>query len=86
MTVLAEIDNSTGCLCSAYAVPVAEKTRGGNTPNRVIRVSDDDWAAYGEAVEDMGSNRSDDLRRHIKATIDAYRSKQRRIARESSGS
>jgi len=83
MTVLTEIENSTPCLCSAYALVVAEKQhRTGNTPNRVIRVSDEDWAAYGEAVADMGSNRSDDLRRHIKATIDAYRKKQRRIAAE----
>lgn len=83
MTVLAEIDNSTGCLCSAYAVVVAEKTqRTGNTPNRVIRVSDDDWTAYGEAVTAKGSNRSDDLRRHIKATIAEHQREQRRIARE----
>jgi hypothetical protein len=84
MTLLTEINNSTGCLCSAYAVAVAEKQqRTGNTPNRVIRVSDEDWAAYGEAVAALGSNRSDDLRRHIKATIAAYRREQRRAERES---
>jgi len=84
MTVLAEINNSTDCLCSAYAVVVAEKThRSGNTPNRVIRVSDEDWARYGEAVARMGSTRSDDMRRHIKATIAADEREQRRIARES---
>lgn len=83
MTLLAEINNSTECLCSAYAVPMPDKPTRGNTPNRVIRVNDDDWAAYGEAVEAMGSNRSDDLRRHIKATIEAHQRKQRRIARES---
>jgi deoxycytidylate deaminase len=85
MTVLTEINNSTDCLCSAYAVPVAEKTRSGNTPNRVIRVSDEDWVKYGEAVARMGSTRSDDMRRHIKATIAADEREQRRIARESSG-
>jgi len=83
MTVLMEINNSTDCLCSAYAVPVAEKTQRGNTPNRVIRVSDEDWAAYGEAVAAIGSTRSDDMRRHIKATIAAHQREQRRIARES---
>jgi len=83
MTLLAEIDNSTGCLCSAYAVPVPDKPTRGNTPNRVIRVSDEDWAAYGEAVTAMGSTRSDDMRRHIKATIAAHQREQRRIARES---
>lgn len=83
MTLLTEIENSTSCLCSAYAVVVAEKQhRTGNTPNRVIRVSDEDWTAYGEAVAALGSNRSDDLRRHIKATITAYRREQRRAERE----
>lgn len=86
MTVLAEINNSTDCLCSAYAVPMPDKPTRGNTPNRVIRVSDEDWAKYGEAVARMGSTRSDDMRRHIKATIAADEREQRRIARESSGS
>lgn len=81
MTLLAEIDNSTDCLCSAYAVVVAEKThRTGNTPNRVIRVPQEDWDAYGEAVAALGSTRSDDMRRHIKATIAAYRREQRRTS------
>lgn len=81
MTLLAEINNSTECLCNAYAVVVAEKThRTGNTPNRVIRVSDEDWADYGEAVAALGSTRSDDMRRHIKATIAAYRREQRRTS------
>ena len=83
MTVLAEIENSTGCLCSAYALPVAEKQhRTGNTPNRVIRVSDEDWVAYGEAVAAMGSSRADDMRRHIKAMI-AKHQREQRAARES---
>lgn len=80
MTLLAEIDNSTRCLCSAYAVPVPDKPTRGNTPNRVIRVSDEDWAAYGEAVAALGSTRSDDIRRHIKATIAAHRREQRRAS------
>jgi hypothetical protein len=84
MTALVEITNSTDCMCSAYALVVAEKQqRTGNTPNRVIRVSDEDWAAYGEAVAAMGSSRADDMRRHIKAAIAAYKREQRRASSES---
>ena len=84
MTALAEIISSTPCLCSAYAAPMAERQRGtGNTPNRVIRISDEDWTAYDEACAAMGSTRADDIRRHIKATIAAYERDRRRIARES---
>lgn len=87
MTALAEIISSTPCLCSAYAVPVADKPRGaGNTPNRVIRISEEDWELYGRACEALGSTRSDDIRRHVKAINAAFLREERRIARESADS
>lgn len=46
-------------------------------PNRVVRVSDEDWSAYGEACAEKGISRSDDLRMHIKREIAAYRRQQR---------
>lgn len=42
-------------------------------PNRVVRVSDDDWSAYGEACAAKGISRSDDLRMHIKKEVAAWR-------------
>jgi hypothetical protein len=49
-------------------------------PNRVVRVSDDDWSAYGEACAAKGISRSDDLRMHIKREIAAWRKQQRETA------
>jgi len=46
-------------------------------PNRVVRVSDDDWSAYQEACDDKGISRSDDLRMYIKKEIAAHRRRQR---------
>jgi hypothetical protein len=48
-------------------------------PNRVVRVSDDDWSAYQEACEDKGISRSDDLRMYIKREVAAWRKRQRDI-------
>lgn len=49
-------------------------------PNRVVRVSDDDWSAYQEACDDKGISRSDDLRMYIKREVAAWRRRQRDIA------
>lgn len=46
-------------------------------PNRVVRVSDDDWSAYEEACSAKGISRSDDLRMHIKREVAAFRRQQR---------
>lgn len=48
-------------------------------PNRVVRVSDDDWSAYEEACAEKGISRSDDLRMHIKREIAAWQKRQRDI-------
>lgn len=45
-------------------------------PNRVVRVSEEDWTAYAEACADKGISRSDDLRMYIKREIAAYRRRQ----------
>jgi hypothetical protein len=46
-------------------------------PNRVVRVSDDDWSAYQEACDEKGISRSDDLRMHIKKEIAVHRRRQK---------
>lgn len=46
-------------------------------PNRVVRVSDEDWSAYREACEEKGISRSDDLRMYIKREVAALRRRQR---------
>lgn len=45
-------------------------------PNRVFRLDNETWAAYGEACADKGISRSDDLRLYIKAQVAAHRRKQ----------
>lgn len=44
-----------------------------HTTNRVIRIDDEDWAAYEEACKYKGLTRSADLRMHIKREIAKYR-------------
>jgi hypothetical protein len=46
-------------------------------PNRVVRVSDDDWSAYQSACDEKGISRSDDLRMYIKKEVAAYRRRQK---------
>lgn len=41
--------------------------------NRVVRVPDEDWAAYQDACAAKGISRSDDLRMHIKREIAAHK-------------
>ena len=52
------------------------------TPQRVIRVDQETWDAYGEACASKGTSRADDLRRHMHAAIKEFRAEQRRIAAE----
>jgi hypothetical protein len=46
-------------------------------PNRVVRVSDEDWNAYQSACDEKGISRSDDLRMHIKREVAAWLKRQR---------
>jgi hypothetical protein len=50
-------------------------TRG--TPQRVIRVDDETWEAYGELCDEKGIARSADLRMYIKREVAAFRRRQR---------
>lgn len=47
-------------------------------PNRVVRVSDDDWSAYQSVCDEKGISRSDDLRMYIKKEIAAWQRRQQR--------
>ncbi len=55
----------------------------GSSIQRVVRIDDETWADFGVACEALGTNRSDELRRHVKAVIAAWKREQRLIARES---
>ena len=46
------------------------------TPQRVIRVDDETWAAYGQLCEEKGVARSADLRMYIKREVAAWRRQQ----------
>jgi hypothetical protein len=43
------------------------------TPNRAIRVDDGLWRDFGEACEEEGTTRSDDLRAHMVRKVRAWR-------------
>ncbi len=49
-------------------------------PNRVVRVSNEDWDAYQSACDAKGISRSDDLRMYIKREVAKWRKEQRDIA------
>lgn len=59
----------------ATRYPVDMTTKG--TPQRVIRVDDETWNAYGELCEEKGIARSAALRMYIKREVAEWRSKQR---------
>ncbi len=62
------------CLGTRYPGPMA--VRG--TPQRVIRIDDETWEAYGELCAERGTSRSDDVRRYVHAQVKAWRAEQRR--------
>lgn len=52
--------------------------------NRVVRIEDDDWAAYELACKDKGLSRAADIRMHIKREVAAFRRRERdRVAADS---
>lgn len=63
------------CVCSRY--PVLMATKG--TPQRVIRVDDETWDAYGQLCEEKGIARSADLRMYIKREVAEWRRQQRDV-------
>ena len=52
------------------------------TPNRVIRVDEELWVAYGQACEAEGILRSDDLRAHMLRKVRAWRRRTKAEERE----
>lgn len=54
-----------GCAYSRYAGGMASNP----TPQRVIRVDDETWNAYGQLCEEKGIARSADLRMYIKREV-----------------
>lgn len=47
------------------------------TPQRVIRIDDETWNAYGQLCEEKGLARSADLRMYIKREVAEWRKQQR---------
>lgn len=62
-----------GCAYSRYAEVMASNP----TPQRVIRVDDETWTAYGQLCEEKGVARSADLRMYIKREVAKWRAEQR---------
>lgn len=58
-----------GCAYSRYAEVMASNP----TPQRVIRVDDETWTAYGQLCEEKGVARSADLRMYIKREVAEWR-------------
>lgn len=56
--------------------------RPGVQPTRVVRVSEEDWAAFELACSAKGTNRADDIRRHMRTRIKNWQQEQRKIAAE----
>lgn len=54
----------------------------GVTPQRVIRIDEPTWVAYGHACDAKGISRSDDIRMHVKAVVAEHERQQRRDARD----
>ncbi|MFI2081494.1 hypothetical protein ACH43Y_14240 [Streptomyces rubiginosohelvolus] len=45
------------------------------TPGRMVRIDDETWADYGKLCEEEGTSRGDDLRRHARKRVNAWRRK-----------
>lgn len=68
--------------CIGTGYPVAMARGDGKTPNRVVRIDDETWAAYAQVCEARGISRADAIRLSIKREIAEFEREQRRIARE----
>jgi hypothetical protein len=54
--------------------------------NRVVRIDDEDWAAYELACKDKGLTRSADIRMHIKREVIAWRRREKEAAEQRAAS
>lgn len=61
---------------------MVSRAKDTHTTNRVVRIDDEDWAAYELACKDKGLNRSADIRMHIKHEVTAWRRRQPEQARD----
>ncbi|MYZ37498.1 MULTISPECIES: hypothetical protein [unclassified Streptomyces] len=52
---------------------MVSRAKDTHTTNRVVRIDDEDWAAYELACKRKGLTRSADIRMHIKREIAKYR-------------
>ncbi len=57
--------------------PVPNKPK---TKNRVLRVDEALWLAYGEACEAEGLTKADDLREHMRRKVRAFKRRQAQVA------
>jgi hypothetical protein len=84
VTALLEINNWTGRSDDVYAPDMAAAEDDEPMSGHAMRFPDSLWKAFGEACKAEGTTRSVEVRKFMVAKVDAYRAKQRRIARESS--
>ncbi len=63
----------TSCICSTYPSPMVSRAKDTHTTNRVVRIDDEDWAAYELACKAKGLSRAADIRMHIKRELAAWR-------------
>jgi hypothetical protein len=59
---------------------MVSRSKDTHTTNRVVRIDDEDWAAYELACKAKGLTRSADIRMHIKHEVAAWHRAQRREA------
>ncbi|MCF3101472.1 hypothetical protein IPZ58_07745 [Streptomyces roseoverticillatus] len=52
---------------------MVSRAKDTHTTNRVVRIDDEDWAAYELACKAKGLKRSADIRMHIKREVSAWR-------------
>ncbi|EGE40838.1 hypothetical protein SACT1_1473 [Streptomyces sp. ACT-1] len=61
------------CRQKRVSYPVDMTTKG--TPGRMVRIDDETWAEYGQLCDEEGTSRGDDLRRHAKKRVAAWKRK-----------
>lgn len=61
------------CRHKAVSYSVDMTTKG--TPGRMVRIDDETWAEYGQLCDEEGTTRGDDLRRHAKKRVNAWKRK-----------
>lgn len=61
---------------------MVSRSKDTHTTNRVVRIDDDDWAAYELVCKDKGLSRAADVRMHIKHEVAAWRRRQPQQARD----